>query len=130
MKKNLRVAYRDCEHCRHWLYDEETGKIHRKNDKDVPRGNIPTPCDDPKQGCPKGHYDKQKTLSVRNQMCYQYIKEGEAVNWQGVPHDGVTRRNKAFIDDIEKNAEKAEHLKILAQIGGMSSLIGGGHVRR
>lgn len=63
-------------------------------------------------------------------MCYQYIKEGEAVNWQGVPHDGVTRRNKAFIDDIEKNAEKAEHLKILAQIGGMSSLIGGGHVRR
>lgn len=129
MKQHPRVAFRDCEHCRKWLYNEKDGTIHQRHGKDVPRGNIPTPCDDPKQSCPKGHYDDQKTLSARNEMCYHYIKEGAAVNWDGVPHDSVTRRNKVLIDDIESNAEKAEQLRVMAQLGGLSQLMGGGHGR-
>lgn len=138
MRNNPRVAYRDCDHCRKWLYDEETGKVRTKRVGrttetkfvDIPRGEIPTPCDDPNLGCAKGHYSNPKSMSARNQMCYQYIKEAEAVNWQGVSVDGVVRRNAAIVRDIEENADKSEHYKMLLKTVGLSGLMGGNNGRQ
>lgn len=116
------VAFRDCGHCKKWLYEEKTGKVAQRNGVDVPRGNVPTPCDMPKMGCAKGHYDKQKTLNQRNRMAYQHYKECSAVGQ--FPDDSVVRRNAAIIRELEANYERDESYRMMSHVA-MVSMLGG-----
>lgn len=130
LKGSPHVACLDCRDCKKWLHDEDWKPLQRHG-KRVPRGSTPTPCDDPnQQDCPKGHYDNPKTLSERNLMAYQYIKEGEAVGWRGVPVDSVVRRNAAIVREIEENSDRHYQFKMIASATGVASLAGASNVRR
>jgi hypothetical protein len=117
------VAFRDCESCKKWLYDEKTGMIHTRNGVNSPRGNVPTPCDEPKLGCHKGHYDKQMVLSDRNQMAYQHFKECKAVGQ--FPDDSVVRRNASIISALEENYERDENYRVMTSVVAAGSMFGG-----
>ena len=54
-----KVAYRDCDHCRAWQYDEATGNVEdgRDNNPLPRRGKVP--CD-ASIGCAKGHWSAPK----------------------------------------------------------------------
>lgn len=61
-----KVAYRDCDHCRAWQYDEATGKVEIGRDgKPVPRrGRLP--CEASIE-CPKGHWTAPKGRRLTKQ---------------------------------------------------------------
>lgn len=86
------------------------------------RGDSPVPCDTA-MGCPKGHYNDQKSLSARNAMAFIHYQECRAT---GIfPNDPVVRKNARLIRMVEDGAEKREHYKQLEGLGGLVSLIGG-----
>jgi len=55
------VAFRDCNHCLDYLYDEKTGKVKMFHGEAVERlPSVPAPCHC--KGCPKGTPEDQKVL--------------------------------------------------------------------
>lgn len=95
------VAARDCEHCKKWVYDEETGrpKTSGVSKRLVPRGAAPPPCRLSHVGCPKGTPENPRTLSDRNRQAYEHYQECRAVSQ--FPDDSIVRRNARLIRLIE-----------------------------
>lgn len=50
------VAFRDCEHCKKFVYDETTGEPRVIQGNPVPRVAATRPPCDTKKGCLKGHW--------------------------------------------------------------------------
>jgi hypothetical protein len=120
MLSHPEIAFRDCEHCKKWWYDEKTGEIHKKNGRELPRPT-PPPCES-NVGCPKGHWKNQKTLNDRNIMAYQHYRECRAVS--SFPDDGVVRYNASIIRDIEDAVDRTDGQRTIAQVAGISMLGG------
>lgn len=100
------VAFRSCEHCLKYMYDEETGELQKFHGNLIERV-VPAPCHNPKhpKGCPKGTAEKPRTLSPKNQQAYRHWKECKAT---GIfPDDDVVKQNAAILQDLADSA--AEH---------------------
>lgn len=122
------VAFRSCESCKKWLYNEETGKIEQRRVGttkeqryvDVPR-TTPPPCETA-AGCAKGHWRNPKSLNERNQMAYLHYRECRAVG--SFPDDAVVRKNASVIHELEEVSERTEQHNLFLQSAGLASLMG------
>lgn len=93
-----KVAYRDCEHCQQFEYDEETGKVQLWRGEPYPRHG-PPPCRT-SVGCAKGTPENSKALSARNWLAYQHYTECKATGQ--FPDDAIVRQNAGIIHRIEE----------------------------
>ena len=105
-----RVAFRNCEHCQMYVYDENTGRPFQNPPSSGrlilrPRGSDP-PCRIPGVGCAKGTPENQKGLSEANRSAWRYDRECRAT---GIfPDDPIVRRNAAIIRHAEDAFERQE----------------------
>lgn len=111
------VAYRDCEDCKAWMYDEETGERALRHGRPIKRAGKP-PCGFPTgpdtTRCPKGTPEAGIELSERNWLAWQHYQECAAVGQ--FPDDPIVKRNAAIISRVEKAAEQhrqAEEMRSL-----------------
>lgn len=114
------VAFRDCDHCKAWMYDEDTGALFRDkmHNEPVPRARgVKTACET-KRGCPKGTPENSNALSPKNWLAYQHYKRCHAVG--RFPRDGIVERNAGIISDAEQSVRDrqqwhlCEMIKLLA----------------
>lgn len=125
------VAYRDCQHCLKFLYDDKgkpvpsreaeiSGKDGKYRERD---SSCPPECRTDK-GCPKGTPEKPKTLTPENTQAWIHYRECKATN--SFPDDPIVRRNATIIREIEEYADgltdrlKHEQIKQLM----MASIMG------
>ena len=113
------VAFRSCEECQRFVFDEKTGKrclwrgepLLRPDDK-------PPPCRTV-QGCAKGTPEEPRELNERNQQTYRHYRECKAVGQ--FPVDAIVRQNAAIINAVEeavrRNQQEMLQQSILALIG-------------
>ncbi|MCH9775894.1 MAG: hypothetical protein K0U90_05610 [Planctomycetes bacterium] len=95
------VAFRDCQHCQKYLYDEEAGKV-REHNEQLTELILPPPCRSGK--CAKGTPDNPKTLSLKNQQTYQHWKECKAVGQ--FPNDDIVRKHAAVIQELVDQSQE------------------------
>jgi len=110
------VAKRNCELCKKFLFDEETGEIKFGRDGKVElrsyydfQGNATCPpmCQT-RKGCPKGIPENQRSLNARNQLCYEFYLECKAVGQ--FPDEPVVRRNASIIREVEDEFDRGERV--------------------
>lgn len=119
------VAFRDCDHCQAFVYDEKTGKMQTYGQgKPVPRPkSCPSPCRLPHVGCPKGTPESPKSLNEANWLAYEHYHECRAVGQ--FPDDPIVRRNARVIRQIEDQREaneRQEFYGMLVQLSGLRVL--------
>lgn len=98
-----RVAFRDCEHCQKWTYDEDTGKPIKTGGNTgrlVRRRKGTAPCRLPDAGCAKGSPEESKELTPENRAAYRHYLECKAVG--EFPDDPIVRRNAGIIRNMEE----------------------------
>lgn len=108
------VAFRNCQHCLKYLYDEETGKVRTFSSREdlVERlPSVPAPCRTSK-GCPKGTPENPKKLSLKNLKAYQHWKECKAVGQ--FPDDDIVRRNAALIQEIVDMSNEHKQMQMMS----------------
>lgn len=96
------VAWRDCEHCLKYRYDEKTGKpeTQRRSEELIPRDEaFPALCRTAK-GCPKGTPEQSKALTEQNLQAYEHHMECKAVGQ--FPDDPIVRRNAMLIEAVRE----------------------------
>lgn len=103
------IAFRDCDHCTQYVYDEETGEPIKRRGKLVerpPKTHPPCRYKNPETGrfdnCHKGTPENNKELTEQNFRAYEFYLECQAVN--SFPEDPIVRRNAALIARAEKFA--------------------------
>lgn len=105
-----KVAFRKCEHCLVYSYDEETGAVDLGRD-DKPRKRLPllpAPCRD-ERGCVKGTPEKPRTLSEKNQLAWQHYCECRAVGQ--FPDDPWVKKNARIIRDVEDGVREVREIE-------------------
>jgi hypothetical protein len=114
------VAFRDCNHCKAWMYDEDTGALFKAagTNEPVARINGPdglplTPCRT-KKGCPKGTPEDSSALSPKNWLAYQHYKRCKAVG--RFPRDGIVERNAGIISDAEQSVRDRQQWHLTKMI--------------
>lgn len=112
------IARRSCDDCRKYLYDDRPEGTHtiveRIPGEPEPRGAGPVPCDTD-QGCPKGHYNDQRSLSARNRQAYAYHKMHRAAG-RPLPDDPIVMRNAYLIEDSERRCQGVQREELLNTI--------------
>ena len=115
------VAVRDCNHCKAWQYDEETGEVTKRGGQPVKRPDpSKTPCRLRGIGCPKGTPENPKSLYPKNQHAYQHYLECRAVGQ--FPDDPLVKKHAAIIHMVEDSVEKQHreitliHLKAISRL--------------
>ena len=114
------IAFRDCEDCKQWVYDEEMGEREKKGGEYVPRyKGVKPPCGY-SQGCVKGSPENSSALNEQNTQALQFIRECKAVG--SFPNDPIVRQNAALIEMAEKSVSDAkqqeltDYIKALVQM--------------
>lgn len=105
-----KVAFRDCNECLKWQYDEETGEIKQRHGQPMRRISKPW-CMIPNLGCPKGHIDNPKGLSPKNIRAWGHYLECRAVG--KFPEDATVRRNAGIIRSVEDAVERSKRDELL-----------------
>lgn len=116
------ISSRDCDYCRKWMHDDSengTKMVSRSlgtangvtRKRRLVRQNN-TPCET-SQGCPKGHYDAQKGLTLKNRLAWFHYQECRATG--NFPEDDIVSRNAGIIYRIEAGKEQhdREMLRIM-----------------
>ncbi len=113
-----KVAYRDCEHCLKYVYNEETGiaREYRKGEFTLRLPTVPAPCRTDK-GCPKGTAENQKVLSKKNARAYQHWKECKAVGQ--FPDDRIVRQNAVIIQELTDIAKEHRQVQMINAMMGV-----------
>lgn len=120
-----KVAYRDCEHCQKYLYNEDSGTVDMNTRFDPPRPRertdvIPPPCRIKSIGCPKGTPEENRGLSAKNRQAYEHYLQCKAVG--KFPEDAIVYRNAGIIRRIEdsfgrfETRELRDWIKALMQV--------------
>ena len=113
------VAYRDCQHCRAFEYDEETGEVKRmtvlhddgsETEEPKPRGSGRPPCETLVE-CAKGHHEKPKGMTGRERAIRQHLEDLRAVG--RLPADAAVARLAAVLDETERACDRHEQQKTL-----------------
>ena len=104
------VAYRSCEDCLVYVYDEQTGlraEHPRGSGQPVrrPQATFP-PCGYGGDKCPKGSPTAGRELTERNAQAYRHDQECRAVG--RFPEDAIVRRNAAIIAEVLRSWERVE----------------------
>lgn len=118
-----KVAYRSCQSCQEYLYDEDTGQVSIDRKFATPRAEkrpavMPPPCRTC-IGCPKGTPENSRELSPKNRLAYEHYLQCRAVG-DFPKHDAIVRRNAAIIlgvyDGYQRFADTSlrEWIKVLA----------------
>lgn len=109
------VAYRSCEHCLKYIYDDESGELQKFRGEPVERV-VPAPCRNSKhpKGCPKGTPENPKTLSLKNQKAYVHWKECKATG--NFPDDDTVRQNAAIIQDLVDSANEHKQYQLMSMM--------------
>jgi hypothetical protein len=107
------VAFRNCEHCQMYVYDESTGRAYENPPRSGrlvvrPPGTAP-PCRIPGVGCPKGTPENPRGLNEANRAAWRFDRECRAVGH--FPDDPLVRRNAALIRQVEEELERRERLE-------------------
>lgn len=115
------VAFRDCQLCQKYKYNEETGILATwgPDNEPLPRGPKGKPPCRTASGCPKGTPENPLSLSPKNQQAVWHNLQCEAVGC--FPDDGLVRRNAALILDARRQAEAALQRRtqiVLSRIAG------------
>jgi hypothetical protein len=102
------VAWRSCEHCQRYVYDEASGRPYENPPRSGrlvvrPNGTHP-PCRIAGVGCPKGTPENQRALSAANRAAWRHYRECRATGL--FPDDPLVRRNAAIIRDVEDAIER------------------------
>ncbi len=101
------VAFRDCQHCLAYQYDETTGRPQRSKadpSKFLKRYATIKPRCQTAKGCPKGTPENQKGFTEQNRLAYEHYKQCLAVSH--FPDDPVVRRNAYLIQQAEEDARR------------------------
>jgi len=115
------VAFRDCEDCKKWIYNEETGEIETKGDQKVPRPKgIKPPCGYKTKGCPKGTPEDSKALTEQNWLAYRFIQECKAVG--DFPDDTIVRRNAYLVAHAESTVDRLKRDSLIEWIKTLSQM--------
>ncbi|WP_144979981.1 hypothetical protein [Gimesia aquarii] len=110
------VAFRDCNHCLKYIYDEKTGKPRERHGEYFERlQTVPAPCQ--RGGCPKGTPENPKVLNCKNLLAYQHWKECKAVNQ--FPDDSIVRQNAAIIQEIHDLAADRKQAMLFSALAGV-----------
>ena len=109
------VAFRDCETCKRFLFNEESGEIETfmGQPQERPKGTFP-PCHYGPKECPKGSPEAGVELTQQNLQAYQHYQECKAVG--EFPSDGMVKENAATIRAIESRFERLERQKDLLML--------------
>ncbi|MCH9725557.1 MAG: hypothetical protein K0U86_11750 [Planctomycetes bacterium] len=113
-----KVAFRDCEHCLDFVYNEETGqtRVTSRGECCKRLPTVPAPCRTSK-GCPKGTPENQNVLSEKNMRAYQHWKECKAIGQ--FPDDPTVRRNAVIIQELTDIAAEQRQFQVMsAMMGG------------
>lgn len=97
------IAFRNCDHCQMYVYDETTGRPYEHPPHSGlvivrPPGTQP-PCRIAGVGCPKGTPENPKGMNAANQAAWQFDRECRATGQY--PDDPIVRRNAALIREVE-----------------------------
>ncbi len=107
------VAFRDCQHCLKYIYDEKTGEAREHRGDFVERlPTVPAPCR--REGCPKGTPENPKVLSNKNMLAYQHWKECKAVGQ--FPDDPIVRQNAAIIQEIHDQSKELKQIQMMGMM--------------
>jgi len=112
------LAVRDCDTCREWWFDEETGLISKAGDSNRRRPKHAKVACDTDRGCPKGHYDKPTGLNEKNWAAVNHYVEWSEV---GCPHPEcpLMRRNWKWIGMFfKKHGHPAIHGELRSSSAG------------
>lgn len=96
---NPKLAIRDCEHCKIWWYDEQTGNINQRAGRKLqrPQGTA-LPCET-ENGCQKGTPQDSKALSVKNRRTYEHYRRCRRL---GFPDDPIVLWHADLIEAVEE----------------------------
>jgi hypothetical protein len=99
------VAYRDCEMCQQWLYEESGARAVRPGANEPIRRppGVSTACRTP-QGCPKGTPQSQQSLTPQNHKCYEHYMKCKAIG--RFPDDPLVARHAGLIRELEEAADR------------------------
>jgi hypothetical protein len=123
LRKNPKLAVRDCGHCQKYLYDETKGEPVKSAGQLVERysGKF-APCRYPALGCEKGTPEDSKTLNERNTRAYLHWRKCKAT---GIfPDDPIVAHNAVLIQGVFDAEEKdfRETMKaLLMALGGLGN---------
>lgn len=113
------IAFRNCEHCLQYEFNEESGTVVEFNGKPIVRHpKNPPMCKTP-QGCPKGSPEKPNTLSGENKRAYIHYLECKAVG--SFPDDPIVRMNARLIQSVLDQAiekKRIDELMTLMRVRG------------
>lgn len=118
MRKHPLIAFRDCQHCQVYHYDEETGKPYDGRDGSPAKRHrgCPPPCRTA-IGCPKGTPENSNALSERNQLAYDHYKTCRATG--AFPDDPIVQRNAALFREMEEIDNRRHQQEVSALLKGL-----------
>lgn len=111
-----KVATRDCNSCKRWRYDEETGLIARDHFDNplerFPGEQLPCHLTDERGNscCPKGSPDAGIALWPHNEEAYGHYKRCKAVS--RFPDDSIVEANAAIISEVESQWDRMKQDRI------------------
>lgn len=114
------VADRDCDDCRRFVYDEETGRRALRCGRPIarPEGTLP-PCGYGPDRCPKGHPAAGRALNAANRKAYRHYQQCRATG--RFPDDPIVMRNAGVMYLIEETVKRAvaraSHRQLLQILG-------------
>lgn len=94
---------RDCEMCRKWWYDDDTGEIVKRGGKELLRPSDTVLLCETNEGCPNGTPKDPHRLTPRNQRAWMHYKHCQAAG--SFPDDPIVKRNAWIIQQAEKKAK-------------------------
>ena len=105
------VAYRDCEHCQLYTYDEDSGLPVLHNGQPLRRDRAERPPCRTKTGCFKGTPEVSKALSAKNLLCYRhYLRCRATGSW---PLDPLVAYHARLLAEVERECSEAKQLDAL-----------------
>lgn len=128
-----KVAFRDCQHCRKYVYDEKTGKPRESRGRLLERSRAKKgpPCEDEDEGCPKGHWRdpivvpaKHLTLLAAYEACRA---TGGASMTEAERSDSMHLLALSRIDEVVRSGEASlEAARLAANLSGILISSSGG----
>lgn len=110
------VAFRDCEHCLKFFYEEDgpnVGKVRIGKDDQPeprPRGTKP-PCRRPDCRCPKGTPENPIELSNRNWKAWEHYRRCKLTGrW---PEDEIVLQMGVLLDEVLERVRDTRMLKTI-----------------
>ncbi|TWT58875.1 hypothetical protein KOR42_22620 [Thalassoglobus neptunius] len=124
------VAFRDCQHCLEFFYEEDgpnIGKVKCGRDKQPlkrPMG-CPAPCRREGGSCPKGTPEKPVELSVRQAKAYEHFRRCRITGqW---PDDELVMQRAVALSELEEGNSRRQQSDAIAgavQLAMVTALTG------